>query len=269
MAAVSSAYDAVGITVEEAPEPPPVDVAADPGEQWVATVAAELDGDNSLWLVKPTSNPLEGRDGWEDILQLTTTQVFAGTGRAITAPVNGEFLMFVDSDNNLRYISADGSGEEVINADGDWYSIALSPDGRRLVATATYDEPVIHYFDFDSEDTYHQIELYQPTTQEGIRQDIVRYADVLQWDATGTYVNLRRLQQPARSRRGDYRFLDGERAGCRERDDMAHFCVAAEGRTTNQSLAVERDSARRHYRRLSVAVRARRPAQRTHRNKGD
>ena len=185
---MSSAYDAVGIAVEEAPEPPPVDVAADPGEQWVATVAAELDGDNSLRLVKPISNSLEGRDGWEDILQLTTTQVFAGTGRAITAPVNGEFLMFVDSDNNLRYISADGTGEEVINADGDWHSIALSPDGLRLVATATYDEPVIHYFDFDSEDTYHQIELYQPTTQEGIHQDIVRYADVLQWDATGTYV---------------------------------------------------------------------------------
>ena len=188
VAAVSSAYDAVGIAVEEAPEPPPVDVAADPGEQWVATVAAELDGDNSLWLVKPTSNPLEGRDGWEYIFQLTTTQVFAGTGRAITAPVNGDFLMFVDSDNNLRWINADGSGEEVINADGDWHSIALSPDGLRLVATTTYDEPVIHYFDFDSEDTYHQIELYQPTTQEGIHQDIVRYADVLQWDATGTYV---------------------------------------------------------------------------------
>ena len=185
VAAVSSAYDAVGITVEEAPEPPPVDVAAGPGEQWVASVADELDGDNSLWLVKPTSDPLELRDGWEHIFQLTPTQVLAGSGRAIAAPVNGGFLLFIDSDNNLRYINTDGTGEEVIGAHGDWHSIALSPDGRRWVTTTTYDEPVIWYCD-DSD--CHQIQLYQPTTQDGIRQDIVRYADVLQWDATGTYV---------------------------------------------------------------------------------
>lgn len=187
VAAVSSAYDAVGITVEETPEGPLVDVAADPGEQWVAIVAAELDGDNSPWLVKPTSDPLEGRDGWEHIFRLTTTQVFAGTGRAISAPVNGEYLVFVDSDNNLRSINADGRGEEIISEDGDWYSIGLSPDGRRLVATTTYDEPHIWYFDSESEN-WHQIQLYQPTTQDGIHQDIARYADVLQWDATGTYV---------------------------------------------------------------------------------
>ena len=152
----------------------------------MAIIAAEVEGDNSLWLVKPTSDPLEGSDGWEYIFQLTTTQVFSGSGRAVTAPVNSDFLIFVDSDNNLRYI--DGSDEEVINADGDWHSIALSPDGSRLVATTVYDEPFIWYEDLAQPESGRWIELYQPTTQDGIHQDIARFADVLQWDATGTYV---------------------------------------------------------------------------------
>ena len=156
---------------------------------WVAIVAAELDGDNSLWLVKPTSDPLEGRAGWEYLTQLTKTQVFTKTGRAITAPVNGDFLLFVDSDNNLRYINADGSDEEVISDLGDWHSIALSPDGSRVVATTTYDESSIWYIDLEQPDSdWTEIKLYQPTTQTGIRQNIARFADVLQWDATGTVV---------------------------------------------------------------------------------
>ena len=186
--AVLSAYDALGIVVEQAPEPPPSGPLADLGTHWVATVAAELNGDNSLWLVKPTSDPLEGSDGWELITQLTETQVFAETGRAITAPVNSDFLIFVDSDNNLRWINADGSDEEVINDDGDWNSISMSPDGNRLVATTTYDEPTIWYLDLVQPDSSRVIELYQPTTQDGVRQDIVKYADALQWDATGTVV---------------------------------------------------------------------------------
>lgn len=189
--AVSSAYDMVGIIPSEkaSKTPPLAGLSADSGTQWVATVAAELDGDNSLWLVKPTSDPLEGKVGWEYIFQLTTTQVYPVTGRPITAPVNSYFLLFVDSDNNLRVINADGSDEEVISTDGDWHSIALSPDGSRVVATTTYDDPVIWYFDLESENSqWIPIELYQPTTQAGIRQNIARFADVLQWDATGTVV---------------------------------------------------------------------------------
>ena len=161
----------------------------DPGTHWVAIVAAERDGDSSLWLVKPTSDPIEGREGWEYLTQLTTTQVYPVTGRPIAAPFNSDHLLFVDSDNNLRYINADGSDEEVISTDGDWHSIALSPDGSRVVATTVYDEPWIWYLDLDQPDSqWIPIKLYQPTTQAGIRQNIARFADVLQWDATGTVV---------------------------------------------------------------------------------
>ena len=182
--AVSRAYDTVGISVEPSePEPPPA--GAGPGEHWVATVAAGLDGDNSLWLVKPTADVGEG---WESRTQLTTTQVLVETGHAITAPVNGDFLLFVDGDNNLRYIGADGGDENVIEDSGEWSSIALSPDGARLVAATVYEDSSIYYFDLDQPENYRRIELYHRTTQDGINLRITRFADALHWDATGKYV---------------------------------------------------------------------------------
>ena len=195
--AVRRAFDAVGIIVdpteseggtlaeEEPLAPLPGDGEGGQGEHWVATVAAELDGDNSLWMVKPT---WEFSGEWESITRLTTTQVFAETGNAITAPVNGDFLLFIDSENNLRYIDTDGEGEEVINDAGDWSSIALSPNGTRLVATTVYEDSSIYYFDLDLPENNRRIKLYHWTTQDEIAQSIARYADALQWDATGTYV---------------------------------------------------------------------------------
>ena len=193
--AVRNAFSAVGIVaepeesgggVETGEEPvPPVSSRDQQGVHWVATVAAELDGDNSLWMVKPT---WEFSEDWEEITQLTTTQVFAETGNAITAPLNGEFLLFIDSDNNLRYIGTDGSDEEVINDDGDWSSIALSPNGSQLVATTVYEDSTIYYFDLELPENNRRIKLYHWTTQDEIAQSIARYADALQWDATGNYV---------------------------------------------------------------------------------
>ena len=188
--AVSRAYDAVGISLEpappeEEPETPPPSETAGPGAHWTAAVAAGPDGDNSLWLIKPTAEVDPGR---ESMTQLTTTQVFARTGHAITAPVKADFLLFIDSDNNVRFIGADGSDETVIDDEGDVSSIALSPDGRRLVATTVYEDSSIYYYDLEEPDNNRRIHLYHRTTQDGILQPIARYADALQWDATGNYV---------------------------------------------------------------------------------
>ena len=191
--AVLQAYDAVGITadlaetVEPPKEPlPPGEVAASFGTHWVATVAAEADGDNSLWLVKPTQ---EFSEGWEYLTQLTTTQVFAESGNTITAPFSGNFLLFVDSDNNLRYIRDDGSDETVIDEEGIWSSIAISPDGSRLAATSVFEDSLIYYFELDkSFEDNRPIKLYHRTTQDGIIQEITRFADALLWDASSTYI---------------------------------------------------------------------------------
>ena len=144
-----------------------------------------MDGDNSLWLAKPAADPA---DQWQYIVQLTTTQVYAETGNAVSAPHNAAFLLFIDSDNNLRTIGLDGSDEEVINDDGDWGSIALSPDGSKLAATTIYEDSTIYYFDLEDEANSRAVRLLHRTTQEGITQDITRFADALQWDASGSVI---------------------------------------------------------------------------------
>ncbi len=181
--AVSNAFDVVGIVAPTDNGGGRTPVPTEDRSFWVATVGAGEDGDNSLWIVKPAGNPDESSAR----LQLTTTQVYAETGNAVTAPQHGRFVLFIDSDNNLRFIGTDGTGEEVINADGDWGSIAVSPDGSKLAATTTFEDSTIFVFDLDK-GTNRPIKLYHPTTAEGITLDATRYADALQWDASGSLI---------------------------------------------------------------------------------
>jgi hypothetical protein len=53
-----------------------------------------------LWIVKPASNPEES--SYKS--QLTTTQVYAETGNAITAPQHGRFVIFIDSDGVVAWM---------------------------------------------------------------------------------------------------------------------------------------------------------------------
>lgn len=183
LAAVSAAFDAVGIAAPADNGGGGVPAPSIDRSFWVATVGAGEDGDNSLWLVNPGSDADEGSAR----VLLTTTQVYAETGNAVTAPQQGDFILFIDSDNNLRFIGSDGTGEEVINTDGDWGSIAVSPDGSKLAATSTFEDSTIFVFDLDL-GTNRAIKLYHPTTAAGITLNATRYADALQWDATGTFV---------------------------------------------------------------------------------
>ena len=185
--AVRNAFDGVGIVVPgndgSVVEDPPTQT---PGDRnfWVASVGASADGDNSLWLVKPGSDLATQHYS----TQLTPTQVYAETGNAITAPQHGRFLLFIDSDNNLRFIGTDGEGEEVLNADGDWGSISVSPDGNKLAATTVYEDSTIFFFDLEHEDGNKPIKLYHTTTAADVVSYVSRYADALQWDATGQYI---------------------------------------------------------------------------------
>ncbi len=191
LAAVSSAFNAVGIVVPSEEEVEEVETPVeetpapiDGRNFWVASVGATEDGDNSLFIAKPDVDPNE--PPYRKLL--TDTQVFAGTGNAITAPQHGRFLLFIDSDNNLRFIESNGEGEEVLNDDGDWSSIALSPDGNRLVATTVYEDSTLFYFDLENDDNNKSIKLYHTTTASNVITYATRFADAIQWDATGQYV---------------------------------------------------------------------------------
>ena len=197
LAAVKSGFAAVGIGAsddatddQQEPDSGDDDVVTDaPVERsfWVASVGAGDDGDNSLFIAKPSDDysdvePVRG------FTQLTRTQVYNETGNAITSPVNGNYLLFIDSDNNLRFINSDGSGEEVINDDGDWGSIAISPDGTKLAATTVWADSTIYILDLEN-GTVSPFKLYHPTTSsDGERQHITEYADALTWDGNSSYI---------------------------------------------------------------------------------
>jgi Zn-dependent metalloprotease len=177
---VAAAFDRVGIVGSEGESAPPDRSPVD-GEQWIAVVNGEPD-DSSLFLVRPQI------DSGEDVVQLTTTQVFTGSGNPVSVSDDGSIILFVDSDNFIRFIFSDGTGEEVISENGDWSSIALSPDGRRLAATSVFQDTTIFIFDLQDSERSQEVTLYNPTTQDGVKADVTLYADALDWNLSSEFI---------------------------------------------------------------------------------
>lgn len=178
--AVAAAFDAVGIMGGTGAEAP-VDRIPVVGEQWIAMVNAEP-GDNSLVLAQPQIKSAA------DIVQLTSTQVFTRTNNPISISADGAMIFFIDADNFIRSIRPDGSDEQVVSQRGEWASIALSPDGRRLAATTSFRDSTLFVFDIEDPSQSKAIRLYNPTTQQDVRSYVTRFADALDWDHEGKFV---------------------------------------------------------------------------------
>lgn len=178
VAAVKSAFDAVGI-VDKAGTERPKDAPAVEGQELVAIVNAE-NGDQSLYIARTEVK------ADTDIVQLTTTQVYTLTGNPIAIPDDGSSLLFIDAQNGLRVIE-DGN-EEVVSASGNWKSVAISPDGTKVAATTVTPDAKIYILDLLNPDASKTIDLYTPTTGSGIKAENVVNADALDWNSTGQHL---------------------------------------------------------------------------------
>jgi bacillolysin len=178
--AVASAFEAVGVTGGTVYKPP-APVAPNEGEELLVFVNAAED-DSSLYVVRSVW------DSDDDIRQLTPTQVLRTSARPVAVSSDGSYLLFVDSESNLRVINADGTGEEVIDDYGDWWSISLSPDGRQLASTSNTEDGAIWILDLVNADGFEEIALYEPTTQSDVSTQAVLFADALDWDTEGEYL---------------------------------------------------------------------------------
>ncbi len=177
--AVKSAFDAVGLT-DKAGTQRPKDVPAVVGQNYVAAVNG--DGtDSSIYIAKSVIV-----DDTKDIVQLTKTQVFTGTGNPLTIPDDGSVLIFIDSKNAIRLVS--DSGEELISGDVKWKSIAISPDGTKLAATTLEADSTIYIIDILKPDSSKAVKLFTPTTAEGGKVRDVVTADALDWSSTGEFL---------------------------------------------------------------------------------
>jgi bacillolysin len=182
VAAVTAGFNGVGIggtVAEDKPTPRPQDVPPVAGQEFVAVVNADV-GDNSLYIAKPVIA------GDADIVQLTETQIYTGTGNPLAIPDDGSAVVFVDAANALRAI--DDDGEQVVSDEGIWKSIAVSPDGAKVAATTLEPDAKIYILDLVNPDASKTVSLYTPTTGLAVKARNVVYADALDWNSTGEFL---------------------------------------------------------------------------------
>lgn len=104
---------------------------------------------------------------------------------------DGSEVIFVDSDNTLRYVYIDwetGEAQEAaLSSDPIWRNAVFSKDGLRMAAVTATLEPELFVYDFVS-NTSNIYKLVNPTYTSGVFTDNVQYADAMEFDFSGEYV---------------------------------------------------------------------------------
>ncbi|MBK6890049.1 MAG: M4 family metallopeptidase [Sphingobacteriales bacterium] len=112
--------------------------------------------------------------------------------RKASVSENGSVAFFVDEEYNLRYLDLT-QGEQTPgyveqNPSGEWYNVAVSPDGNRLAMISKYDDDnFLYFYDYVSQ-TSKNFELINPNTQSGGEVTKPKYADHIEWDLFGENV---------------------------------------------------------------------------------
>jgi Zn-dependent metalloprotease len=195
---VKQGFDDVGI-VEGSGTTPPEDLPVVPGTQYILVV----DEYDLFWGL---DNSLKISNGFTDVGEIASTnflnanftQVNVASGRPIAADPYGQAIYFVSSSYNLHGASPQNGAEQVISDTGTWWSIAVSPSGRRVAMTRNVDENVIVVLDLQ-EETSTDLTLLHPTTnQNNDYADVVKYADSLVFldDTLLVYDCLNSIQSP-------------------------------------------------------------------------
>ncbi len=180
--AANAAFDAVGIG-QGAGGTYQNDVNLNDGDERILHSDAGLD---KLYLADLAGNNLADP-------QLSLTNI--SSKPSITD--DGRVIVFVDNQNNLKFIDIDWSTGDVIedflenNPTGEWRNIAISKDGNRIAGVRTVAENIIWVFDFDLLQ-WNDFELYNPTTSNPnggvVTTGEVRYADAMEFDFSGEYL---------------------------------------------------------------------------------
>ena len=163
--AVKHAFDVVEVLGDSGSLPPdtlpPVE-----GTELITAV----DGvDSTLWRINTAGNVFQ---------QLTTTRVFGKP----TVTEEGDFILFIDRNNNLRIIGSDGLGETTLSSSGDIWSIAISPNGKKLAFTSIYVDTTIYVMDL-SDTTGASDKTWKINRIAGLEGSTawMLYADALDW----------------------------------------------------------------------------------------
>lgn len=191
--AVQQAFDTVGIGNQMTPPPPPPPMAS--GTQFIAFVQQDysiglISPDGSMRIATGSSEVRHSPDGG-DIAKLSV-------------PLNGRTIWFTGDDGQIHFLDLSTMNaikefyiEGGIQRTGDIVNVAVRPDTTFspttqslsgavaiTIGTAQAPDPNVYVYDFTAR-TLTQIRLRVPTTGQGVDNETIAYADVLDWFADG------------------------------------------------------------------------------------
>ena len=172
---VKAAFDSVGITDSNG-EPPQEPLAE--GSGWIAAIT--WDAGMNLCLLNQDQN------GDSTVIHLSRTSVTTFSSSPFSIAGNGRKLVFVDSEHNLRAIDLDTREETIIDRQGIWASLALSPDETRIAATTIYADSTIYLINLSDPALSRAIHISSP--YQNSHQTSALFADALDWDRGGRFL---------------------------------------------------------------------------------
>ncbi len=189
MNAAAAAFTAVGIT-DGQPGQDPNDVPAREG----ASLATFIDDDGRIGLVDMDRRNTAFFFNTENGATARVTQTPAGTNRTLlSTPLDGRHIYFINADGRLAFVDNFDAGVSVftnlrILQDGDLWNASVSPDENYVAFTSAYsDDPAIYIYNGEE---IGRIELLPESTQEGVKDETVKYADVISWSPNMTIPRL-------------------------------------------------------------------------------
>lgn len=164
--AAAQAFDTVEI-FDGGGTPPPADLPPVVGDEFVAFIDA---GSGALVRYQPST---------QGFVQISANSLFSRP----SVTDDGDFIFYVDNTNNVHVMRSDGSNDQQLTTSGGFSNISISPNGQFLAATTTFSEPVMYVFDLNdaSGASDKMIQLYTPTTAEGITTGNVLFPDRIDW----------------------------------------------------------------------------------------
>lgn len=189
--AAAAAFDAVGISGGSATPPPPTQNPVS-GTSYIAVVGLT---DGALYRM--------GAGGESPTL-------VSGNSLATRPSVtdDGQYVFYVDASNNLHLVGSNGSGDQTLSTSGGFNNVSISPNGRYLAATSTFEEPVIYVFDLQNSAGDKVLQLYTPTYSQGVNAGTIRYPDRIDWASDNATIMYDALNAGALASGGTVEYWD-------------------------------------------------------------
>ena len=193
VAAVNTAFDAVGISSTGGGGSYQDDLNINPGDHFLLTADQQY---QNIYLF-----PLNTGQG----VVLSSS----GVRNKPSITDDGSGIVFVAGDKTIHALIWNGSTyeESVIQNEAIWRNVAVSKDGSRIAALDDTQDNSIWVFDFGRAE-WKEFELYNPTYTQGVSTGDVLYADAIEFDHSGEFIMYDAFNRLNKSAGVDYEYWD-------------------------------------------------------------